>query len=97
MYIFSAGVRMKYPSCYVLLVDDRIGYGVDHNTMRQNNGLLGHQGLHDDASLMGDGGPRSRILEPVSELASKTNRALGSKLVERISQDSCITAGLSKK
>ncbi|KAL4223449.1 Mediator of RNA polymerase II transcription subunit 13-like [Mactra antiquata] len=94
--VIVAGVRMKYPSCYVLLVDDRIGYGPDHNVMRQNNSLLGHQGLHDDG-LLGDGGPRSRILEPVSELTSKTNRALGSKLVERISQDSCITAGLSKK
>lgn len=89
---------MKYPSCYVLLVDDRAA--VDPAMQRHNmnhGGLLGHGGLHEDSGLLGDGVQRAKTLEPVSEVTSKTNKVLGSKLVERNTQDSCITAGLSKK
>ena len=87
---------MKYPSCFVLLVDDR--QALDPGMPRPNNmhhgGLLGSTGLHEETSLLGD---RGRTLEPVSDLTSKTNRALSSKLIEKIGQDNCLTAGLSKK
>ena len=35
--------------------------------------------------------------EPVSELTAHTNKVYCSQLAERISQDNCITAGLSKR
>lgn len=87
---------MKYPSCYVLLVDERPNL-IDlprQNTLAQE-GLLG-TGMPDDG-LLGDSSHKSRVLEPVSEMTTKTNKLLCSKMVEKVSQDSCVTAGLSKR
>lgn len=97
--VLVAGVRMRYPSCYVLLVDDRPPSGIDvrHNSLHPGAAVGQPPGIHEDAAVMGDTGPRGRPLEPVSELTSKTNQVLGTKLVERICQDSCVTAGLSKR
>jgi hypothetical protein len=96
-FFFSAGVRMKYPSCFVLLVDDRpvLDTGMPRPNNMHHGGLLGSTGLHEEAALLGD--TRGRTLEPVSDLTSKTNRAFSSKLIDRIGQDNCLTAGLSKK
>lgn len=87
---------MKYPSCYVLLVDDRpiIPDMPRQNTLPQE-GLLG-AGLPDDG-LLGDSSHKNRVLEPVSEMTTRTNKLLCSKMVEKVSQDSCVTAGLSKR
>jgi len=87
----TAGVRMKYPSCYVLLVDDRPDA---HRPVMPSPGLMG-SGQVDDGLL--EPGSRVKGMEPLSEVAEKTNRLFSSRMVEKITQDSVITAGLSKR
>ncbi|WAR03620.1 MED13-like protein, partial [Mya arenaria] len=90
--VIVAGVRMKYPSCYVLLVDE--AYEA-HRQVLHGAGLLGHG--HMEEGLLLDAQHRARGMEPMSEVTAKTNHLFSSKMVERISQDSCITAGMSKR
>ncbi|KAH3888561.1 hypothetical protein DPMN_012599, partial [Dreissena polymorpha] len=90
--VVVAGVRMKYPSCYVLLVDERPG--VPGDPQRPGSlaqlGILGAMGVGEDGlSLKG--------MEPTSDLTARTNRILSARLVEKIGQDGCITSGLSKR
>jgi len=87
----TAGVRMKYPSCYVLLVDDRPDA---HRPVMPSPGLMG-SGQVDDGLL--EPGSRVKGMEPLSEVTEKTNRLFSSRMVEKITQDSVITAGLSKR
>ena len=110
---------MKYPSCFVLLVDELhqrppvmgdTGPVPRQNMLHQPGGVPnGHltpptspeDALH--AGLMSDMGLKmmnpmynSRPPEPVSELTARTNGLLSSRLIERVHQDSCSTAGQSK-
>ena len=64
------------------------------NTLPQEGLLGGHM---PDDGLLGDSSHKMRILEPVSEMTAATNKLLCSKMVEKVSQDSCVTAGLSKR
>lgn len=93
--VIVAGVRMKYPSCYVLLVDPSpLTPPTTPDDAMHHTGIVTDLGM----KLMHQHSPfNQRPPEPVSEVTARTSKVYSSQLAERVNQDNCITAGLLKR
>ena len=108
---FVAGVRMKYPSCYVLLCE------MEDTPTRAPNLMAQRPGVTPGGLLTPPTSPAAAILIPGADPGGKTqcapytgahtdantdlmaqsSRAFSARITEKVTQDNLVTAGIAKR